>query len=236
MDRAQCPTCSRWLHLPEQARGQRVQCPLCQQVFVAPSLPQSPPLPLARAVPNPTEPWRPAESSPAEQRRRDSLSRLPARTPVSQRLALLANWIFGLALMSFLWNATCGCGGLLALGDLIPEAHDLIIFLGFLLYFLPLIIYLIVLFTSHTLYGAKRNRNVFLFGLALLQLEYLFGTVRLTLIVRALPQAGSSVWNYLNAISLGLSIGLLITSTMAWRQIRRESSQAESKGNDTEDD
>lgn len=138
-------------------------------------------------------------------------------------MGLLANWLFGLSLMSFMWNASCGCGGLLSLGTLLPNANELILLLGFLLYFVPLVVYLVVMITSQTLYSATRNRNVFWFGIGLAQLEYLFGTVRLVLLIQALFDRGQTeVVVYLNAVSLVLSVGLIITTALTWRRLLQE--------------
>ena len=163
---------------------------------------------------------------------------MPARAPVSRPLGLLANWLFGLSLTSFMWNASCGCGGLLSLGTLLPNASELILLLGFLLYFVPLVVYLVVMITSQTLYSATRNRNVFWFGICLAQLEYLFGTVRLVLLLQALFDRGQAeVVVYLNAVSLALSVGLIITTTLAWRRLLREKPPPGEPGRaDPEDD
>jgi hypothetical protein len=136
---------------------------------------------------------------------------------------LLANWIFGLSLMSFLWNASCGCGGLFPLGRLFDQPNDLVLLVGFLLYFVPLVIYLVVMITSQTLYTAKRNRNVFWFGIVLIQLEYIFGTVRLFLLIQGLNDRGElEAVVYLNAVSIALAVGLMVTSALAMRQLQRE--------------
>jgi len=241
MSRARCPSCSRWLHLPQAAQGKSVQCPICQQVFTAPEFSEESVSPPPRLpVPEPSQPWRPSASSAPELEA--TLEFRPPRdtshrSPVSRSLGSLANWVFGLALVSFLWNATCGCGGLFSLGGLLPEAQEFLILLAFLLYFVPLVVYLIVMITSHTLSSSTSNRGPFRFGLALVQFEYLFGSVRLVMMLKNVLERGEpEILFYLNAVSLALSIGLLISSTLAWRQLGRETSTTDARRNDPEED
>jgi LSD1 subclass zinc finger protein len=226
MLRARCPSCQRLLNLPEDAVGREVRCPLCETVF--PARPENPRQTPPRAAPEPEQPWRPPErpERPAafEGPSRMVHETIGRRAGVSPPLQHLGNWLFALSLMSFLWNGTCGCGGLFSLGRLPILDQDLVVLFFFLLYLAPIIVYLIIMITSQTLHVRSGSRWAFLVGAWLATFELLFGGVRLILLLISVldvhPEGGLPF--LLNLISLLLSLSLFAIGVLCIRTLARE--------------
>jgi hypothetical protein len=76
-----CPSCQKMLQVPDQYAGQQMRCPLCNNIFTVPGLPEQPGMPAAPPPPPPAPYPGPAAPPPAPPLVPDPMAFKPTDAP-----------------------------------------------------------------------------------------------------------------------------------------------------------